>query len=76
MYLVANQCTQAPVDELVPGERPLAIEFRCDDQGPIMRVVVTLDFDQSAVKTGLDQLGDFCWVHNVIIRRLVVANSG
>jgi hypothetical protein len=51
---IADELAKALIYQLMPGNKPLAIKFLGDDQGAIMSVVVTLDFDHRVAECGLD----------------------
>jgi len=65
MNFVADQRAKRLVDELVPGERPLALEFARDDHGLEMGIVIAGDPDDRIVESGLDEPADFLWIHSV-----------
>ncbi len=59
MYLITNQRAKTLVDQLMPCEQSLAVEFGRDDQRPEMRIIIALDFDDRVVKPGLYQPRNF-----------------
>lgn len=63
MNFLANQGAQAFVDELMPGQRPLAFKLSRNYKGPKVRIVVAHDLHGGALEAGLDQLSNFCRIH-------------
>lgn len=59
MNLVTDERTETFIDQLMPGEQPLAIEFSSNNQGTIMGIVVALYFDDRVAECGFDQSSYF-----------------
>lgn len=68
MNFVANECAEALVHQLVPGEQALPIEFGSNNQCPVMSVIVALHLYGGVAESGFDQSSYFYWVHNVEYR--------
>ena len=64
MNLVADECAERTVNELMPRNGSFALELLCDDQGLEMGVVVTRNSDRGIVEARLDQPGYVVWIHN------------
>ena len=45
MYLITNQRAKTLVDQLMPCEQSLAVEFGRDDQRSEMRIIIAFDLD-------------------------------
>lgn len=65
MYFIADELSQAPVNELVSRNWPLVFKFGGNDERLEMGVVVAGDFDHRVFESGLDQLCYFRRVHIV-----------
>ena len=64
MDLIAHQFPEALVDELVAGDRTLALELEANDERLVVRAVAN-DFDDCVVEAGLDQFAYFVWIHGI-----------
>ena len=63
MNFVADERTETTVDELVPGQRPLALEFRSNDERLEMVVVVARNAHHGIFKALGNQFLDLCRFH-------------
>jgi hypothetical protein len=54
MNFVANERAKALVDQLVPGEQTLPVEFRSDNESSKMGVIVALHFYNRIAESGFD----------------------
>lgn len=65
MNFIAYKRAKALVNELVPCQRPLTLEFARNDERFEVGIVRADDFDGCIVKAGLDQTTYFDWVHAI-----------
>jgi len=54
MNFVADKRTKALVDQLVAGEQTFPVEFRGDNEGAIMGVIVALHLYDRIAESGFD----------------------
>lgn len=67
MDLVPHQCAKALVDQLVPGNGPLARKNVGHNQRLEMRVVGACDPNYCVIKTGFDKLFNLGGLHGARI---------